>query len=168
MESNPRLGLQPDNKVCLMKLENLGPVNLASSETGEGCQGGTRSPTHQAMNRRSFLAQTTMAAAAAALPRSASAAASGALRLGLTSAATYGTGGTPPTLGSNHGTAFSTTCNGWDEEKAKGWKGTFVRAKRRLEGARVMTVWDPDPAAARQLADICDIPRVADTPEAAC
>lgn len=120
------------------------------------------------MNRRTFLAQTTMAAAAVALPRSASAAASGELRLGLISAATYGRDGNPRTLGSNHGTAFATTFNGWDEEKTKGWKGTFVRSKRRLEGARVMTVWDPDRPAARQLADICDIPRVADTPEAAC
>jgi predicted dehydrogenase len=120
------------------------------------------------MNRRSFLAQTSVAAAAAALPRPVSAAASGELRLGLISAATYGRDGNPRTLGSNHGTAFATTFNGWDEGKSKAWTGVFVRARRRLEGARVVAVWDPNLAAAKQLADICHIPRVADTPEAAC
>jgi len=121
------------------------------------------------MNRRSFLAQTSAAAAVASLPHAVTAAgSSGGLRLGLISAATYGRDGNPRTLGSNHGTAFATTFNGWDEEKSKAWKGVFVRAKRRLEGARVVTVWDPNLAAAKQLADICSIPRVADTPEAAC
>ncbi len=120
------------------------------------------------MNRRSFLAQTSVAAAAAALPPTLAAPATGGLRLGLISAATYGRDGNPRTLGSNHGTAFATTFNGWDEEKSKAWKGVFVRAKRRLEGVRVVTVWDPDQAAAKQLADICSIPRVAATPEAAC
>src|SRR5687767_884716 len=120
------------------------------------------------MNRRSFLAQTSAAIAVAALPRTMAAVAAGELRLGLISAATYGRDGNARTLGSNHGTAFATTFNGWNEEKAKGWKGVFVRSKRRLEGARVVTVWDPHPAAAKQLADICSIPRVAPTPEAAC
>ncbi len=121
------------------------------------------------MNRRSFLANTGVATAAVAWPHSLRAAEtqSGELRLGLISAATYGRPGQERTLGSNHGTAFATTFNGWDEEKAKGWKGTFVRSKRRLAGARVVTVWDPNPAAARQLADICGIARVAETPEAA-
>jgi predicted dehydrogenase len=91
----------------------------------------------------------------------------GGLRLGLLSAATYGRGG-PRTIGSHHGTAFATTFNGWDEEKAKAWKGTFVRSRRRLEGARVVSIWDPNQAAARQLADICSIARVAETPEACC
>ena len=39
--------------------------------------------------------------------------------------ATYGRDGNPRTLGSNHGTAFATTFNGWDEEKSKAWKGVF-------------------------------------------
>ncbi len=122
------------------------------------------------MNRRSFLVHTSVAATAAALPQSIRAAesSSGGLRVGLISAATYGRPGQERTLGSNHGTAFATTFNGWDEEKAKGWKGTFVRAKRRLPDARVVTVWDPNLAAARQLADICGIARVAATPEEAC
>lgn len=85
-------------------------------------------------------------------------------RLALISAATYGYNA-PRTLGSNHGTAFATTFNGWDEEKAKRWKGTFIRARRRIEGARVVKIWDPNQAAARQLADICGIAEVAATPE---
>lgn len=120
------------------------------------------------MNRRTLLAHTAALATAAALPRSFAAASQPGLRLGLISAATYGRDGSPRTLGSHHGTAFATTFNGWDEEKTKAWKGTFVRSKRRLEGARIVTVWDTDQAAARQLAAICDIPRVAPTPEAAC
>lgn len=124
------------------------------------------------MNRRSFVAQTSVAAAAAAAwPHSllaAEAAGRGGIRLGLISAATYGRPGQERTLGSHHGTAFATTFNGWDEEKAKAWKGTFVRSKRRLPDAHVVSVWDPNLAAARQLADICGIARVAETPEAAC
>jgi predicted dehydrogenase len=89
-------------------------------------------------------------------------------RLGLVSAASYGYRGAPRTLGSNHGTAFATTFNGWDEAKAKEFKGTFVRSGRRIETARVVKVWDPDPAAARQLADVCGIESVAATPEECC
>ena len=90
------------------------------------------------------------------------------LRLALLSAATYGYMGARRTLGSNHGTAFATTFNGWDEDKVKEFKGIFVRSGRRVEGARVAKVWDPDKAAAQQLADVCGIEHVADTPEAAC
>jgi predicted dehydrogenase len=117
------------------------------------------------MNRRTFLALA--AATPIARPRMATAAvlSSGPVRLGLISAATYGYG-VPRTPGSHHGTAFATTFNGWDEEKAKAWKGTFVRSRRRIEGARVVSIWDPDHAAAQQLAGICGIPRVAETPEA--
>jgi predicted dehydrogenase len=88
-------------------------------------------------------------------------------RLALISAATYGRNAAR-TLGSHHGTAFSTTFNGWDEEKSKLWKGTFVRSGRRVEGARVVKVWDPDENAARQLADICGIESVAASAEEAC
>ncbi len=86
------------------------------------------------------------------------------LRLALLSAATYGRNA-PRALGSNHGTAFATTFNGWDDAKAREFKGTFVRSGRRLESARVVKVWDPDKAAARQLADVCGIEHVADRPE---
>ena len=37
------------------------------------------------------------------------------LKLGLISAATYGTPGSPRLPGSNHGTAFASTFNGFDD-----------------------------------------------------
>jgi len=93
-------------------------------------------------------------------------------RLGIISAATYAptynAPGAPRMPGSHHGTAFATTFNGWDEEKAKQLKGTFVKSGRRLEGARVTRIWDPDKAAARALADVCGIDTVADSPEQCC
>lgn len=85
-------------------------------------------------------------------------------RLALISAATYGRN-TPRTRGSNHGTAFATTFNGWDEAKAKAFGGTFVRSGRKVEGARVVKVWDPDQESARALADACGIDTVAATAE---
>jgi predicted dehydrogenase len=88
-------------------------------------------------------------------------------RLALLSAATYGRN-TARARGSNHGTAFATTFNGWDEEKAKAFGGTFVRSGRRLEDARVVKVWDPDEASARALAEACGIESVAATVEEAC
>jgi len=90
------------------------------------------------------------------------------LRLGLVSAATYGRPGQQRTLGSHHGTAFATIFNGWDEQKAAAFTGTFVKSARRLESARVVKVWDPDPEAARALAAACHIETVAETPEACC
>lgn len=89
-------------------------------------------------------------------------------RLAVISAATYGYLDKPRTPGSHHGTAFTTTFNGWDEDKAKTLEGTFVRSGRQLQGARVVKIWDPDQAAARRLADVCGIDHVAATPEAAC
>jgi predicted dehydrogenase len=91
------------------------------------------------------------------------------LKLGLLSAATYGRMGAPRTPGSNHGTAFASTFNGFDDAKVKAlWPGTFVRAQRRLEGARVVRVWDPQREWAQKLADICGIERACATPEEAC
>jgi predicted dehydrogenase len=88
------------------------------------------------------------------------------LKLGLISAATYGTPGSPRLPGSNHGTAFASTFNGFDEVKLKAqWQGTFVRAQRRLEGARVVRVWDPQKEWAQKLADICGIESVCDSAE---
>ena len=60
--------------------------------------------------------------------------AGGKLRIGLISAATYGYMGAPRTPGSNHGTAFATACNGYDEAKRKQFEGTFVAAKKRIDG----------------------------------
>lgn len=92
------------------------------------------------------------------------------LKLGIVSAATYGAtyGGksVPRTLGSNHGTAFSTIFNGWDEEKAKAFKGTtFVKSGQQIEGAKIVKIWDPDKEAAKALADVCGIETVVDRPE---
>jgi predicted dehydrogenase len=91
------------------------------------------------------------------------------LKLGLISAATYGYGGAPRTPGSHHGTAFATTFNGWEDAKVKEhpW-GTFVRSQRRLDGARVTRVWDPQQDWARHLANACGIESVCGTPEEAC
>ena len=92
------------------------------------------------------------------------------IKLGLVSAATYG-----PTYrgedarrapGSSHGTAFASTYNGYDEEKVKQWEWTFATARRQMEGARVVKVWDPNHTWAERLADACAIPEVCDTPEA--
>lgn len=91
------------------------------------------------------------------------------LKLGLISAATYGYLVAPRTPGSNHGTAFATTFNGFDDAKVRAlWQGTFVRAQRRLDTAKVVRVWDPQKEWAKKLADICGIDRVCDSPEEAC
>jgi predicted dehydrogenase len=91
------------------------------------------------------------------------------LKLGLISAATYGYLDAPRAPGSNHGTAFATTFNGFDDAKVKAlWQGTFVRAQRRLDGARVARVWDPQRDWAQRLADICGIERACGSPEEAC
>lgn len=87
------------------------------------------------------------------------------LKLGLISAATYGYLDAPRTPGSNHGTAFATTFNGFDDAKAKQHKWTFVRSQRRLEGAQVVRVWDPQREWAERLADTCGIAKVCDSPD---
>ncbi|MBI5689748.1 MAG: Gfo/Idh/MocA family oxidoreductase [Verrucomicrobia bacterium] len=88
------------------------------------------------------------------------------LRLGLISAASYGYMGAARTAGSHHGTAFATCCNGFDPVKRKGWTGTFVASSRRIDGVKVVKIWDPLPDAAARLADICGIPEVCPTAEA--
>lgn len=120
--------------------------------------------------RRTFLGQSLagLAAASPALNVLAQDAAK-PLRIGLVSAASYGAAygpdPQPRTPGSNHGTAFTTTFNGFDEEKAKAFKGTFVKSAKRIEGAKVVKIWDPDKAAATAIADICGIETVVGTPE---
>lgn len=89
------------------------------------------------------------------------------LKLGLISAASYGYAGAPRVSGSNHGTAFATTFNGWDDTQAARFQGTFVRSQRRLDGARVVRVWDALPEAARRLAGACGIETVCSSPEEA-
>jgi len=85
------------------------------------------------------------------------------LRLGLISAATYGYMGAPRTPGSHHGTAFATSCNGFDAIKRKQIEGTFVAAQKRIEGVQVVKIWDPVKPAAERLADVCGISQVCDS-----
>lgn len=87
------------------------------------------------------------------------------LRLALISAATYGREGQKRLPGSHHGTAFATAFNGWNEEQAAKLKGTFVRSGKRLTGARVVKIWDPNQEAAQAMAEACNIETVTHTPE---
>jgi predicted dehydrogenase len=91
------------------------------------------------------------------------------IKLGIISAATYGAAyrgkDVPRTPGSFHGTAFSSTYNGFDEAKAKQWDWTFASGEERIEGARIVKVWDPHREWAERLAETCYIPEVCETPE---
>lgn len=120
--------------------------------------------------RRTFLKVTSSAAVAGALatPMGVAAVLGGAaekrkLRLGLVSAATYGYMDAPRLSGSNHGTAFATACNGYDQVKRKQFEGTFVAARRRIDGVQVVKIWDPVRKCAEQLAGICGIANVCDS-----
>lgn len=123
------------------------------------------------IHRRTFVRQSLagIAAASPALSVLAQDDAAKPLRLGLVSAASYGPAygadPQPRTPGSNHGTAFATTFNGYDEAKAKSFEGTFVKANKRIDAGKVVKIWDPDKAAASAIADICGIGTVADSPE---
>jgi len=126
----------------------------------------TRSP------RRTFLKTSSAAVAGAALASPLGLPSllcagpdAGKLRIGLVSAASYGYMDAPRASGSNHGTAFATACNGFDEAKRKEFEGPFVASKKRLEGVQVVCIWDPLRAAAEKLAEVCGIPKVCDTPE---
>jgi predicted dehydrogenase len=70
------------------------------------------------------------------------------------------------TPGSFHGTAFASTYNGYDQVKVDQWEWTFAAAQKRIEGERVVKVWDPNLTWARRLAEACAIPEVCETPEA--
>jgi predicted dehydrogenase len=72
----------------------------------------------------------------------------------------------PRTPGSWHGTAFASTYNGYDEAKVEQWEWTFAASRKRIDGVRVVKVWDPDLTWAQHLADACAIPEVCETPEA--
>jgi len=114
-------------------------------------------------SRRTFLktSSTAVIAGVLGLPTILRAASgSKTLKLGLISAASYGYMGGPRLQGSNHGTAFSTCCNGFDEAKRKQFTGTFVASKKRIEGVQVVKIWDPLKEAAERLADVCGIPTV--------
>lgn len=122
------------------------------------------------IHRRSFLGQSLVGLATASpVLNTLAEDAAKPLRIGLVSAASYGASYGPDpqarTPGSNHGSAFATTFNGFDEEKAKAFKGTFVRSAKRIEGAKVVKIWDPDKTAAAAIADICGIATVTGSPE---
>ena len=91
------------------------------------------------------------------------------IKLGIISAATYGATyrgeDVPRTPGSFHGTAFSSTYNGFDAAKAKQWDWTFASGEKRIEGARIVKVWDPHREWAERLAEVCYIPEVCEHPE---
>ncbi len=87
------------------------------------------------------------------------------MRIGLISAATYRYRDKPLRPGSNHGTAFASTFNGYDESEVKKYDWTFVRARKLIEGARVVKVWDKERVWAERLAKACSIPTVCSTPE---
>lgn len=87
------------------------------------------------------------------------------IRIGLISAATYGYMGAPRTPGSFHGTAFSSSFNGYDAAKSKQYQWTFAPAGRTLPGAQVVKVWDPHREWAERLADVCSIAQVCDSPD---
>lgn len=89
----------------------------------------------------------------------------GMLRIGLISAATYQYLDEPLRAGSNHGTAFASTFNGFDDAEVRRHQWTFVRSQKRLEGARVVKVWDRQREWAQRLAKACDIPTVCESPE---
>ena len=94
------------------------------------------------------------------------------LERGIISAATYGPSyrgeEVPRTPGSFHGTAFSSTFNGYDPDKASQWEWTFAAASRRIEDARIVRIWDPHAEWAGRLAEVCAIPQVCATPEECC
>lgn len=125
--------------------------------------------TRTCKSRRAFLRSASTAVVTGSLaasweaPAVLGAAADKELRIGLISAATYGYMGAPRVQGSHHGTAFATACNGFDQAKRKQFEGTFVAAQKRIEGARVVCIWDPVKASAERLADICNIAKVCDS-----
>src|SRR5690606_39908696 len=47
----------------------------------------------------------------------------------------------------------------------KNFKGTFMKAAKRIYGGKVVKIWDPDKATATAIADICGIETAAATPE---
>ena len=87
------------------------------------------------------------------------------MRIGLISAATYRYRKEPRRPGSHHGTAFASTFNGFDETEVRKYDWTFVRSRKRIEGARVVKVWDQERVWAQRLAAACNIPTVCRTPE---
>jgi predicted dehydrogenase len=91
------------------------------------------------------------------------------LRIGIISAATYGAQYRDEHVrrqpGSFHGTAFSSTFNGYDPDGAQRYDWTFAPSEKRIEDARVVKIWDPHRQWAERLAEVCSIDEVCETPE---
>lgn len=87
------------------------------------------------------------------------------MRIGLVSAATYRYLQEPMRPGSHHGTAFASTFNGFNAGEVAKHEWTFIKAARRIDGAKVVKVWDREKVWAERLAQACDIPTVCDTPQ---
>jgi len=84
------------------------------------------------------------------------------IRIGLTAAVCF-----EGKRGCNHGNAYSSMFNGWDRERAQELDyPTGGAGDVRVEGARVVKIYDPDREAAQMMAEIYDIDEVVDSPEA--
>lgn len=83
------------------------------------------------------------------------------IRIGLTAGVRF-----EGNRGCNHGNAYSSMFNGWDKEKAQqlGFN-TGGATDQRLDGARVVSIYDEDREGAEMMAQIYGIDRVCDSPE---
>jgi hypothetical protein len=83
------------------------------------------------------------------------------IRIGMTAAVRF-----EKELGCHHGNAFSSMFNGWDQSTANRLDyPTHGATDDRLEGARVVKVYDEDREGAEKMARIYDIDEVCDTPD---
>jgi len=84
------------------------------------------------------------------------------IRIGITAAVSF-----EGKRGCHHGNAFCSMFNGWDKQRAQelGYP-TGGAGDIRVEGARVVKIYDPDREAAEMMAQIYGIDEVADSPEA--
>ncbi|MFO8082212.1 MAG: Gfo/Idh/MocA family oxidoreductase [Armatimonadota bacterium] len=83
------------------------------------------------------------------------------IRIGITAAVRF-----EGERGCNHGNAYSSMFNGWDKEKAAelGFK-TAGATDQRVDGARVVKIYDEDREGAEMMAQIYGIDEVCDSPE---
>jgi predicted dehydrogenase len=83
------------------------------------------------------------------------------IRIGITAAVRF-----EGERGCNHGNAYSSMFNGWDREKAQelGFR-TGGATDQRLEGARVVKIYDEDREGAEMMQQIYGIDEVCDSPE---
>ncbi len=86
----------------------------------------------------------------------------GMIRIGITAAVSF-----EGKRGCHHGNAFCSMFNGWDRRRAEelGFP-TGGAGDIRVEGARVVKIYDPDREGAEMMAEIYGIDEVVDSPEA--